>query len=160
MNLYVKFEPPATVNEFLVKFFSVLSPYDTNIMNGQPTFFDKGCTKFQCHSNRMRSFDDLYYLVSTYYPEISSKDLMHEILVADICKENGQKLFPHLHSCSSMRRIRIIHFKNFCIIPINNVLQYNSKYSWIELLEMLGISSNAEVEEYANKNRKVVEPSN
>ena len=160
MKIYVKFEPPATVGEFLIKFFTVTSPYNNVIMNGQTTYFDKECTVTQCQSSRMRSFDDLFDIVSTYYPEILPKDLMHEILVADIRNKDNKKLFPHLYNCGSIARIRIIYYIEFCTEPFTIIPKYKSKYSWAELLNMLGISNNAELEEYANKNRKVVKPNN
>ena len=56
------------------------------------TYYDKECTNIQGHYHR-RSFDDLYILFKTYFPEITKKEVLELIAIdlhfyfcSDICK--------------------------------------------------------------------------
>lgn len=47
------------------------------------TYYDKECTDIQGHYHR-RSFDDLYILFKTYFPEITKKEVLNLISI-DLC---------------------------------------------------------------------------
>ena len=44
------------------------------------SYFDPECEVIQCTTGKMRSFDDLWAICQTYYPDISAKDVMQELL--------------------------------------------------------------------------------
>jgi len=46
------------------------------------TYYDKECTDLQGNENR-RSFDDLYILFKTYFPEITKKEVL-ELIAIDL----------------------------------------------------------------------------
>jgi hypothetical protein len=153
MAIYVNFEKPETLKEFLSKLFSC---YYLNVFTTQATYFDKEKTQIQCRSKKWRSFDDLLEIVNTYFPEVTPKELIHELLV---CQPNGRTNYiPSLRICSTIMRIRIYYHieDNLNLYNPFGSSKLNSKYSWAELLNMLGITTYEEYKDYVNKNREVV----
>lgn len=96
-------------------------------LKSSATYFDKKCNELQCSIGRMRSFDDLYDLVKTYYPKVTVKRLFHILITkvykfdtytisygttADLYKMNKVGNTYKIHSlsnCSTMRRIRLTY---------------------------------------------------
>lgn len=150
-KIYVNFEIPETIPEFLAKFFSCTHMNDrrTNV----ETFSDEACTTLQCSAGRFRSFDDVLILVNTYYPETSPKDLMHILLSLDLKTKAGRQLYLHMGDCSTIQRIRMLFYHER---PTNVFMssKLQSKYSWQELLAMLGITNNGELIAYTKKHIK------
>lgn len=69
MKIYVEFKAPATLEEFLEKFFSYSPAGHPNPYRANATFLDEECTKMQCLPGKSRSIQDMYDLVTTYYPD-------------------------------------------------------------------------------------------
>lgn len=104
MKIYVQFEKPKTVKEFLIKFFS--SDQGWNGSHAIPTFHDKECTKIQCHGGRNRSINDLYDCVKTYFSRVKLKTVL-KILVQ--LRPNGNYFNPYY--CPNIRRhVIAFHF--------------------------------------------------
>jgi hypothetical protein len=145
-KLYVKFKKPRSVREFLLKFFTAHTLHQTHYTGGA-TWNNQECTNLQCDTNKWRSFDDVYYLVRTYFPTITPKRLIHELLVLYL---NGTtKRYLQMGTCGGMSRIRIIYFTGPLIgYDIN---KYSSVYSWPELLAMLDIKSTTDLQAYLDK---------
>lgn len=148
MKIYVNFEPPATVKEFLKKFFSE-SNYAHQGFSAVETYFDKECSTIQCEKNKFRSFDDLFDLVNTYYT-VKPEELMHELLTANL-KNGNYDVVLHMGNCSSIERIRMCFYKELAPGNIFTLEKYNSKWSWGELLNMIGITNKEELIAYIKK---------
>jgi hypothetical protein len=171
---------PRSVSRFLDIFF-IAAPElrSTYRLRTSATYSDSKCTLLHCTEGRMRSYDDLYLLVKTYYPKIAHKRLIrilltkiysYEILV-DVSK--GIKV-PYytpasLYNCSTMRRIRLTYSgaRNTAegTIPIwgGPMDKYDSKYSWEDLFKLANIpcSNTTEytdyIKKYMNKHKVIVE---
>ena len=152
MSIYVNFEIPKTPEEFLLKLYSLVT---YNRADCVTTYFHKGGTLPQCQSQKLRSFDDLFEIFTTYYPEITEKDLIRLLTTANIKSTNGTQLYLHINNCSGIQRIRILYFDNIdnCV---NNFHceKYQSKYSWVDLYKLIGINSAAELKQYMLNNIK------
>lgn len=162
--IYVNFKPENTVKEFLLQLFKIdpQLPYQIKFVE---TFLDKECKGQQTGYGRLRSFDDVLEIVQTYFPKCSVEQLFHEILVLELyCKsenlnfarQKNRRLLLQLANCSTIRRIRIY----YCIPSYNSLTEqiqlysgsnlicdkYDSKYSWIDLIEAIGIKYTNELE--------------
>ncbi len=99
--IYIKTEKePENFKELLLMFFSLELTSDR--ISTVTSYFDKECTKEQCQENKMRSFDDILELAQTYFPEITPKEVFHELITLDMKSTNGRKYFPHLGCCGTM----------------------------------------------------------
>lgn len=148
MAIYIKLDKdPTTIKKLLEKWFSHSNYTDRRI--GVETYTNKKCTIKQCLAERMRSFDDTLECVQTYFPKVTPKDLMHELIILDLKSKDGKQLYPHFYYCASMKRIRIIYYISSSNGWSNPKL--SSKYSWRELYEMLGINQPEEIEKYKQK---------
>ena len=166
IKLYVKeiesgdIKKPKVALDFLRLYFNPLT------LNRFATYTDKTCVTLQCGANRMRSFDDVYLLLKTYYPKMTIKGTMHRILVLKFTKvdpNNSDIVYhyaPSFYCCSTMQRIRITIVVKAKTKPnytwdydyiINNVQKYNSKHSWKELFDMVGIKNQQDLTDYLEK---------
>jgi hypothetical protein len=150
MALYVKFaeeKRPATVRVFIKKFYSKKC---FDFLKGMETFKDKKCQNSHCIRS-YRSFDDLKELINTYYPSITAVKLMEYLLTTNFESE-GKKFYPHLGTCSTMKRIRFIPFtiSSYSSLDVKMKL---SKFTWNDLLHKLDIKNGDQFEKYI-KNRK------
>lgn len=147
MSIYVNFEVPEdmTIHEFLKKF------YDGG--RSKSTYEDKECTRTQCYSAKNRSSNDLYELVTTYFPETDLKTFIHEIL----CLKSNCEYVTHL-------------YQMYCINIYKFVMQYSSDhfdfygsaytkaygdspFSWKNLVALLGITNYEEYCKYIKENQ-------
>lgn len=100
--LYVKFKKPRTVKEFLNKFYQE-NPYNSYILMASETYSDKECTKLQCVENKLRSYDDLFELIKTYYPSYTRKKLTLLLIKSNF---NNKIIGGYFGSCAWMNKIR------------------------------------------------------
>jgi hypothetical protein len=131
------------------------------------TYKNKECTKIQCEPDRLRSFDDLYYLCKTYFPTITYKTVFKTLLRL-YYSSNSYEYTYQLANCLAMRRIRyyiVVTLSKNCAEgvlrrAINQSIYYydqpklGSLYSWEELFSMLGLNSRNEIVEYLVKDYK------
>jgi hypothetical protein len=140
-RIYVKFAKPKTVKDFLKEFFSAKNVF------GHPcsvtTYSDKECKIIQCGLGRRRSLEDLFTCVKTYFPSVTLKTLMKELVSL---RPRGQKLYPYY--CSTIHRPVII----FDTIPParlpTGVSHTNSKSSWPSALARIGIYTIEQLNNY------------
>lgn len=159
MAIYIKIEKQDTPQEFLKLLYPGHNPGDYNSL-GLPhdTFSDKECLVRQCTKGRMRSFDDLFELMQTYYPELSIIDVLN-LLISHV--PTGTLNFPKFGVCSTMKRIRFIYgsyIENATLRYYRESFNhpiYESKHSWRELFAMLGIKDGDELMNYVNKMRNL-----
>lgn len=142
MKIYVNFDKPKTLREFLQKFFN----YDSRTGRGQSvkTFFDKDCTQIQCFRNKNRSVQDVLDCVSTYFPTVTLKKLLHELVTLDI---PGMKFYPMW--CGDIRRHVMCYWAyGQTSMPVDN----GEDFSWAVILkEELGITTIQELYTYGKK---------
>lgn len=155
MAIYLKGDKPKDLFDLLSKLFSIEFQIGTyKYLKAVETYNDENCTTIQCDRNKYRSFDDVLEIVNTYFPEIKIEELIIFLLSKKI-KDNYNLL---LTSCGSMHRTRLLYMTSK---PYPNnygqsespftVPKYNSKYSWGELLNMIGITNQQEFLDYINK---------
>lgn len=155
MKIYTNFGRQKTLREFLIKLFSSES---SNYRLNVETYHDEECKSLQCQRNKYRSFDDILDCVNTYYKNITPKCLIHTLLTLNIKNDKGQICCLHIGICSGIKRIRMLYYP----YPLENTYsseipceKYNSKYSWIDLLEMLNITTSKELINYIKKYKKL-----
>ncbi len=148
MKIYLKLESkPESIKDLLDK----LNSYDkVQIICGVETFEDEECTIQQCPAGKMRSFDDIFDIVNTYFPGTSEKEIVHELIISKKVRKDGMTLVPHLSTCSTMKRIRFMYYTT----DTGSIYEgkYESKYSWGELLAMLDINTYDQLVKYVAEN--------
>ncbi len=144
MAIYVNFEKPETLKEFLEKFFSY--ERSGHSRTSVETFEDEKCTIRQCDCNRYRSIDDLLECVNTYYPEVTIQELLNNLITLDLKSSYGTKLYFYPMYCDNIRKpvMLYFHMKQESLDSSSGV----SKYNWISLLESMGIHDKNELYNY------------
>jgi len=148
MKIYLKLDKkPKTVRELLKILFS--SYFSTQQTHNVATYFDEQCTKTQCTSNRLRSFDDIFDIVHTYFPTVSDKTIFKYLLTLDVKSKVGTTSNLHIGSCGGIKRIRVLYYtgtSDNCtsLDRILNQTKYDSKYSMRELFNMINIKTQEE----------------
>ena len=132
-KLYVKFDRPKTVREFIKLFFKGIYSKDT--------FWDVECKKRQCTSHRLRSIDDMMILIKTYYPTVTKAKIFEYLIstsigIIGVFKKEG---YLNLNYCSTIQR------PVFNYSTKNNRSNYsiktqgkNSNYRWYDLILLIG----------------------
>lgn len=149
-KIYVNFPIPETINEFI----KLLYCYPSITLTALETYSDEACTIEETPCNKWRSFDDLMILINTYYPGTAEKDLIHELICADIRSKNGREHRPYMMLCGFINKSTISYHtvtRGASVFMDDNG---NSKYSWRELLLLLGITNDKELNEYIEANKK------
>lgn len=146
MNIYTKFGKQDTIYKFIQKLYSDISRGSE--AHALPTYKDEGCFELQCLGGKYRSFDDLFDCVRTYYPHVTPEYLMHILLTVNI-KSDKRPLYLFMSNCSGIDRIRIYYYYEEKYTKID-CYKYNSKWSWIELLAMLGLNTINDIKKYVN----------
>lgn len=168
---------PSSIIKFLELFLFIGDSITIRRPSAKATYTDKECVeRKQCDSGRMRSFDDILIVTKTYYPSITPKKLFH-ILLTTIFKikcqiydyKTGKYDYQdryyclQMSNCGTMRRIRVwynisLNFSSQTKYDyLKNIAKYNSKYSWIDLTNMLDIKSNEELINYIEKHKKIID---
>lgn len=151
MAIFIK-EEPRDLEDLIMKLY--INKYDTYAKSDY-TYMDKECSKYQCEAGRYRSFDDLLELAQTYFPEVTPAELMHTLLVTDIRDIKNNELYLYMGNCSTIKRVRIIYSTSEeACYQDRNCNKYDSKYSWMELLKMLGLETTKEISDYVKKYRE------
>lgn len=150
MAIYTKFGKQETVEEFLAKLYSIR---EGTVTHATETYSDESCSIVQCMSRKLRSFDDIFECVQTYYPDITPKKLIHYLLTLNIKSNTDMPLYLYMRNCSDIKRIRIYYFvgMDFSHYRCDKL---DSKWSWIELLEMLGLKSELDIRNYIQQHKR------
>lgn len=152
-KIYVKFDAPKTPKLFLKKFFCKSPSH----LTGSTTYRDKECKKYQCSGYTNRSFEEVYLILKTYYPKITRKDVIHELVVFNK---------PFIDNMGVLKR-RVLQ-PSFCETINKPVLWFSyyslpeswritqdskgrQKHSWKELFEMIGIRNSQDFNAYRYK---------
>jgi len=138
----------------------ILYPEDKK-MKSQETYYktNEGKMVVQCIEGRMRSFDDIWIIADTYFPNIDVATVFRELLLFNITIENVEKgIIPkQLANCSTMKRIR--YTNSLCMMwqVWQNVDcgKFESVYKWRDLFNMLYINN---LEQWKDWYRKELKP--
>lgn len=162
MAIYVNFEKPETIGEFLIKFFSY-SCEASYVFKSVETYKDKECIELECGKDKFRSFDALLEIINTYYPDTTPKQLMHELLVLDIRKYD-KRYYPYLIFCEDIDNITFCYYyekhKYYQLFSDNydkGIKQIHNIYTWRELLNMLDITNEEQLHSYIDNKGKIEE---
>lgn len=149
MAIYTKFGKQKTIKLFIKKLYSII---DDRRRDCVETYHDSECTILQCNARKLRSFDDIYDCVKTYYPNTTIENLFHILLTIKLKDKNQKRLYLHMSNCSTISRIRLLYYHDiYSCLASYKCKKYDSKYSWIELLDMLGLTTEIEIINYINK---------
>lgn len=155
-KLYIKEcsieDKPKKIRDFIRLFYNSNPDYK---VTATTTYFDKECTLQHCEKLKLRSFDDLYCLIKTYYPRVTVSLVFYVLITTKMCI-GDIKIYPALNVCTTMNRIRITFSKSYFYISNTNCIMRNSAYTWGSLLKMIGIKEwNREIlQEYHDKHAK------
>lgn len=157
-KIYVKTdEKPKTVRNLLPLLFDRYTMDSLVLYKGAETYSDKECQNIQCYKGRYRSFDDIYACCKTYFPAVTPKEVLYELLTLDIPGYTNKDfpLFIRLSYCATIKRIRV-WFTNFPHVSIKEVDSFKgeSVWDWKTLLEMLDLSMQyKEIYDYIKKEK-------
>lgn len=148
MAIYVDFKKPKTIEEFLKKIFSYRMGSDS--VRNIETYENENCTYLQCPKGKLRSFDDILECVNTYFPEIDYKEVFKALLRLQVKDAIGNICDLMMSNCGGIKRIRMHYTSGYgdsrqvLYGHALRVDQYDSKYSWRELLKAIEINSEKE----------------
>lgn len=153
MKIYLKLDKkPENIIELLYALFSY--GIDTsNTVTNVITYNDEECQEIQCDCRKYRSFDDIFDIVNTYFPETPVEEVFKSMLILNI-KNTDKKsnLYPWLYRCSTIKRIVFCYNYNKSEQEFSSE-KYESKYNWVDLMTMIGIKNQQELKNYINDNR-------
>jgi hypothetical protein len=150
IKIYLKTKPKNLL-DFLSKFFLMRNAWTTSV----ETYFDEECKKVQCKTGIIRSFDDLYTCCLTYFPKTKPETLFKKLITTyiDMGNYNARIYFGR---CNTIKRMtcyymngNLNNFKYFI-----NLEQLESKYSYKELFNKLGINSQQDLNEYLKTHKQ------
>lgn len=130
MNIYVPFEKPDTLKEFLEKFFD--GPIGSYSGYSVQTFKNKECTYTQCRAGKRRSLNDIFHCVNTYFPNTT----LNEICITLFKLKPAYYLYPEF--CSDIGRNVVCFYRTKTgAFPSRR----GGKYAWYKILTELNITS-------------------
>lgn len=148
-HIYIKFDEgqePQNLNDLFRKLFSFQSGIE---VKNVPTYTNRDCTNLQCDANRYRSFDDILRIAERYFPGTSYLDVFRELLRTEIRGYGGRLCNLSLGSCSFIRKQRM-HYSAYAVTNYRHACgqpQYRSRYSWRELFDAIGITSQEQLQQ-------------
>lgn len=146
--LYSTIPKKDTILEFIDAFYSFYKDHYSK--KAHATFLDKECTKKHCASCKWRSFDDLYLVVKSVYPEITEKELMHNLVIYD-----SGKYRMNFGVCFGTGITRVMPYTKGAEFNIHDKKGSKSKYSVRELFELIGIKTIEEYKAYREKHMQI-----
>ena len=151
MAIYLKIEKPKTISELLLK---LLITENGAYNSGNATYSDEACTEVQCEAGKWRSFDDIFELVNTYFPNTDEKTTMLEIMALDIKTTKGYVLRPYFNFCNQINMCTMMYYSDPHIAKTACTKEKGiGKYAWGDLLELLGITNIEELKDYIDNNK-------
>ena len=141
MKIYVSFRRPRTVKEFLIMFYQLNS---ASFVDGSgravQTYRDKNCKVIQCGLGRLRSPQDIYDCVRTYFPNVRLDTVFSTLL--KLKTKDGRFIYPSY--CWDIRR----PVTSWGTYKNHDMPQYNGAYGWKTILNALGINNKIEYHKY------------
>jgi hypothetical protein len=140
--LYFKEADTSSVQELVNSLFFTYN----GISYGQATYLDAEFKYEHCRDLKLRSFNDVYDVVNTYFPGTSPAEVFKAVLLSVPKKRDSAGYWGiQLTYCGTMERIRIVHIGNFNNCLINDHKTKNGHpFSWFELLKEAGFTSKIE----------------
>ncbi len=140
MAIYVKFDKPDNIRDFLKLFFTVRREND---MSGVTTYSDPECTVIQCRAGKWRSFEAVVEIVQTYFPEAHYIEIFQTLLDLKILNQHNETCYLYMMSCGDIRRINLVYSLDHASWSYlsEKCSRFDSEMGWIELLEQIGITN-------------------
>ena len=145
-RLYIKNAESNNIDIFIKLIFEAYN-YSGSIYTMKATYLDPEYKYLHCLAGKLRSFDDIYAVIKTKFPAMEAHTIFGKLLKAKIYNK-GQRLYPQLSSCSTIKRIRFIYTAGGRRLIENykdkNIIwyceeKYKSKWDWKTLLNRLNI---------------------
>ena len=154
MSIYLKIKnKPRSIESLIKKLYSYKRAAD--IYKSCTTYKDEACTIIECHRGKNRSFEAIYELATTYFPNAKEKDVVKAIVDADLGYSEaiymGGKFKPVIFFCPDIQKPVVYYstwgYRRGCISPRKGV----SDKSWVQLLRKINITSAKKLTEYLNR---------
>jgi len=161
-KLYIDLDQKSlrTPREFLNEL--IVSENNSIMARCKETYTDQNLTSLQCQRQKLRSFDDIYILFKTYFPEITEKEVTH-LLITFNKKITERELEPYIRLYRCKDILRPTFYYSSAGIYFDKIFYdkedddyydlLNSKYDWKDLLANLNINNEEELIEYIDKYR-------
>ena len=152
-TIYIKGPKPRSMAALIKKFLGG-DTMDANIgvVLGVESYANKECTNWQCNAQKMRSFEDIFDCVKTYFKTATRKRVLEEILRLNM-SYGAFKFYPQFGYCGGMRKIKIYYARGASRFT-NLDLTGKSLQSWNNLFLTLGLKGESQVREYIIANKK------
>lgn len=142
-KIYLEKEP-----KDLADIFKILYPKD-KVYRSQTTYSKAinadGKLLLQCAEGRMRSFDDLWIIADTYFPNINVIEVFKEMMLFDVTLKDLEdgNVRKQLSNCSTMERIRFTPSRTTLksIWFSVDCQKYKSIYTWRDLFNMVYVNT-------------------
>jgi hypothetical protein len=149
MALYVKIEKQKTIKQFLTLLFS--STLRRGYLTSLSSYTDSDFLKLQCKEGKYRSFDEVFEIITTYYPETTVIELMNELIdLKPRCIETGVLKDLYTMFCSDTSK-SVMLYHNYTSNNVS-VQKGNSKYSWYTLFKMVKEESSKKINDLQKVN--------
>jgi hypothetical protein len=134
MALYVKIEKQETIKQFLTLLFS--STFRRGYLTSLSSYTDSDFLELQCEEGKYRSFDEVFEIITTYYPETTVVELMNELInLKPKCIKTGVSKNLYTMFCGDISR-SVMLYNNYASTEVSTE-KGNSKYSWFTLFKMV-----------------------
>jgi len=114
----------------------------------------------QCSAGRMRSFDDIWIMCDTYFPEIDIREVFKKLMLWNVRLEDIERgVIPkQLSNCSTMQRIRYTNGLMSIRQIWGNIdcAHFKSVYKWRDLFNMIYINSEEQLKDWYLRELKEV----
>ena len=140
--LYFKEADTSSVQELVNSLFYTYN----GISYGQATYLDAEFKYEHCRDLKLRSFNDVYDVVNTYFPGTSPAEVFKAVLLSIPKKRASDGYWSiYLTYCATMERLRIVHSEKSmnCIIG-NYTTKKGHPFDWYELVKEAGFKSKEE----------------
>ena len=146
MAIYIKGPKPRTIKSLIKRLYSYKKGY-FNIVKSTSTFFDRECIRLECDDAKNRSFDAIFEIVNTYFPNTSEKEVVKELL-STVIVYNKKSYKCNILYCPNISK-PVCYFNTYPSYTLSSK-NGDSKKSWRQLLRPLGITSELKLRTYLN----------
>lgn len=151
--IYFKEANANSLQDLFLSFFRHEPGASHPYLHGHKTYSDQKFLYPQCEETKMRSFNDLYDIARTYFPEVTPKEVFETLIALPI------KVKVQLGFCSTMRRIRFVYLgmeNRSSAVNYEEESTSGYPFSWQILGKELGMDTHAKLQEYIQNVRDEV----
>lgn len=133
--IYLKLKSkPKRLNTLLRKLFNDCSH---GFFGTVETFKDEDCTELQCRAGKFRSFDDVFEVAKTYFPQTTEKKVVETLFKLKFTYE-GNRVKIFIANCHDIKKPTLAFSgQGMAYGKSSDNTMYKSKYKWSSLLALV-----------------------